>query len=448
MSSSLNDSDNHREPHYHEESSEEAEKSYRRWFDGNKCGLKSCNSELRPDHACVVLVTNESKRRQQAKSKKPPAIDWVKNGRLAIHRECFDQVNDNENGKLSSRAEKNLFRASLPTAEFFDDASTVQQKAAETAKLFWFVSGKSKKPSPCVVAFTGAGISSSAGIPTYRGSDGIDTKEAMKHATNEKDNEEEEEEGAPYSNLKPTATHRILAKLEKQGWLSYIASQNCDNLHGKAGTSRDKLTELHGNIFIEYCSDCHKEYERPYEVDAYSTDCYKENYYVKCGHCGFGHFTGRRCSVHGCQGKLKDTIVNFGDPLHNQVLGGLSKATGNFLAADICLAMGSSLSVSPANMLVTLPHFLVVVNLQSTDQDNDAHVRVWGESDQFMECLSREMRNGPSTETPEAVVVKGKHKRDWEELKAEIEYSKEQETIQEAVAKNISRQSKRKKRRG
>ncbi len=73
------------------------------------------------------------------------------------------------------------------------------------------------------------------------------------------------------------------------------------------------MTDLHGNVFVEYCEKCKTEYERDYEVDAFSTDCYAERWYVKCGNCQHNHYTGRHCSEKGCRGKLRDTIVNFGE---------------------------------------------------------------------------------------------------------------------------------------
>ena len=292
-----------------------------------------------------------------------------------------------------------------------------------------------------VVAFTGAGISATAGIPTYRGTNGLDTKQELKHSVTNEDSVEENEE-TPYTQLVPTLTHGALAKLEQMKWLSHIASQNCDNLHRKAGTSPECLSELHGNIFIEYCSKCKTEYERDYEVDAYSTDCHKEPYYKKCRHCGFGHYTGRYCAVPGCRGKLRDTIVNFGDPLFDTTLGGLSKASGRFLAADICLALGSSLSVSPANALIDLPHFLVVVNLQPTDADDQADIRVWAETDQFFTYLMNELAKGPplSTSSHFTAILQKKQRAtggdattlSWQELKECIEHSREQESLEMA----------------
>lgn len=41
-----------------------------------------------------------------------------------------------------------------------------------------------------------------------------------------------------------------------------VITQNCDGLHGKAGTSDDILYELHGNVFVEYCEKCEKSYKR------------------------------------------------------------------------------------------------------------------------------------------------------------------------------------------
>jgi NAD-dependent SIR2 family protein deacetylase len=52
--------------------------------------------------------------------------------------------------------------------------------------------------------------------------------------------------------LKPTSTHKLLTQLSEENILKYIITQNCDNLHMKSGTPKDKLSELHGNVFVEY----------------------------------------------------------------------------------------------------------------------------------------------------------------------------------------------------
>lgn len=162
-----------------------------------------------------------------------------------------------------------------------------------------------------VVVFTGAGVSAAAGIPTYRGVTGIDTQSElaasqgvcmracvcgaiarMLHHTpvyvlvggvsahdasaEEDDEDEDEDEGTDYTLLQPTLTHKTIAELTREGVVRYTVTQNCDDLHAKGGLPRDRLTELHGNVFVEFCELCEEEYVRDYAVDAYSTDCHAE----------------------------------------------------------------------------------------------------------------------------------------------------------------------------
>lgn len=95
-----------------------------------------------------------------------------------------------------------------------------------------------------------------------------------------------------YCKLKPTFAHTAITQLHKLGKMHGLFTQNCDNLHTIALTPRDITSDLHGNVFREYCEKCFKEYERDYTVDVYSTECYKETWYVKCGTCGWNHYTG------------------------------------------------------------------------------------------------------------------------------------------------------------
>ena len=75
-----------------------------------------------------------------------------------------------------------------------------------------------------------------------------------------------------YKALRPTFTHRALAKLNNVNKMDYCITQNCDDLHASGGFPRNCLSELHGNVFCEYCEDCSTEYVRDFEVDAWSTD--------------------------------------------------------------------------------------------------------------------------------------------------------------------------------
>merc|ERR550532_1657134 len=97
------------------------------------------------------------------------------------------------------------------------------------------------------VVFTGAGISTSAGIPDFRGPDGKWTREAQgKKAL----------AGVQAVQAYPTLTHMSLVELYKQGTLKYVISQNCDGLHRRSGLPAAAISELHGNGNVEICEDC------------------------------------------------------------------------------------------------------------------------------------------------------------------------------------------------
>ena len=92
------------------------------------------------------------------------------------------------------------------------------------------------------------------------------------------------------------------------GYLKYIISQNGDGLHGLSGIDTDKISELHGNVFKEYCEKCGKMVDRKFYVmddigsqyfeeteDFGSSVIKKPRHARKCDHCGLSHRTGRRC---------------------------------------------------------------------------------------------------------------------------------------------------------
>ncbi|KAK1623678.1 NAD-dependent deacetylase sirtuin-7 [Colletotrichum phormii] len=228
------------------------------------------------------------------------------------------------------------------------------------------------KKSKHFIAFTGAGISTSAGIPDFRGPEGAWTLRAQGR----------QRTGKTTSTLQtiPTKTHMALVELQDRGILKYLVSQNCDGLHRKSGILPEKSSELHGNSNREYCKDCGKEYLRDFRAVAT---------YEKTVH---DHRTGRKCAV--CNGTLLDTIINFGEYLPAEPL---ALARSNARKADLCLALGSSLTVPPA---CTIPDTvgkkkrtktnpaggtLVICNLQSTPLDHlSESLRVWATTDDLM----------------------------------------------------------------
>ena len=122
-----------------------------------------------------------------------------------------------------------------------------------------------------IVVLTGAGISTSAGIPDFRGPDGVWTKHPDQMQVYDIDAFLTDKEAREYSwrwqkespvwNAKPGKAHYALVDLEKAGMLSLIATQNFDALHEKAGNSPSKIVNLHGTIGTSHCMKCHAKYD-------------------------------------------------------------------------------------------------------------------------------------------------------------------------------------------
>ena len=151
-----------------------------------------------------------------------------------------------------------------------------------------------------------------------------------------------------------------------------------DGLHRKSGIPAANISELHGNTNLEVCEDCGREYLRDHRVRVAA----------KCKE----HRTGRKCESPGCPGFLKDTIINFGEKLNANLV---ELGQENCLNADLCLAMGSSLRVYPANgMPVATTNNggqLVIINLQKTTSDPYATLVIHGKCDDVMKIVMQKL---------------------------------------------------------
>ncbi|KAH8890143.1 NAD-dependent deacetylase sirtuin-7 [Thozetella sp. PMI_491] len=215
-----------------------------------------------------------------------------------------------------------------------------------------------------MIAFTGAGISTTAGIPDFRGPEGVWTLKAQ--------GRDRDIKAANTLQAIPTPTHMALVELQNRGILKYLISQNCDGLHRKSGILPDKISELHGNSNREYCKDCGKEYIRDFRAVSKYEKSIRD------------HRTGRKCAL--CGGALLDSIINFGENLWEK---DLTLARQHSRKADLCLALGSSLTVTPANEMPETVGLrkgasLAICNLQDTPIDNLADVRVHSDTDGLM----------------------------------------------------------------
>lgn len=103
------------------------------------------------------------------------------------------------------------------------------------------------------------------------------------------------------------------------------------------------------------------------------------------------HRTGRKCAL--CGGVLLDTIINFYEQLP---VVPLKRARQHAKKADLCLALGSSLTIPPA---CTIPETvgdsrkatLVICNLQSTPLDDKAGLKIFAKSDDLMERVMQKL---------------------------------------------------------
>ena len=206
-----------------------------------------------------------------------------------------------------------------------------------------------------IVFFGGAGVSTESGIPDFRSEDGLYRQhydvppEVMLSHTYFMTHPESffrfYREKMLVLDAQPNRAHKALAKLEREGKLSAVVTQNIDGLHQKAGSKT--VYELHGSILRNYCMQCGKFY--PVQAIAESDGV-------------------PRCS---CGGMIKPDVVLYEEALDEQVVNGAIRAIRE---ADLLIVGGTSLAVYPAAGLI---HYyrgsqLVMINRSPTPADHKA----------------------------------------------------------------------------
>jgi NAD-dependent deacetylase len=211
----------------------------------------------------------------------------------------------------------------------------------------------------CMVAFTGAGISTESGIPDYRSPGGIWTKFRPIDfgdfiASAEARRETWRRKFASHETLQkatPNAGHRALARLVEKGKMAAVVTQNIDGLHQASGVPDAKVIELHGNATYAACLDCRKRYELDWVREIFAVD---ERLPI-CTACG---------------GIIKTATISFGQSMPEAEMERAREVT---MAADLFIVLGSSLVVYPAAgfpiMAKRNGSRLVIVNREPTDQD-------------------------------------------------------------------------------
>jgi len=209
-----------------------------------------------------------------------------------------------------------------------------------------------------ILIFTGAGISTASGIPDYRGPQGVwNTRRPIDYADFMGSIEVRREawrikmDGwVEFATVQPNIAHHAVVELEGAGKIEAVVTQNIDGLHAAAGTSAERLIEIHGTGRLIACQSCGERTDPGPHFDRFRE-------------------TGEPPTCH-CGGILKSATISFGQNLDPD---DLNKARLAASSSDLVMALGSSLVVYPAADIPLhgaaggAPY--VIVNRGPTDHD-------------------------------------------------------------------------------
>ncbi len=219
-----------------------------------------------------------------------------------------------------------------------------------------------------VCFFTGAGISTHSGIPDFRSPGGIWSQYRIveyseflsSEAARREDWDRRFHMAELFAKAKPNAAHAFIADLIAQGRANGVITQNIDGLHQRAGVSDDHMVEFHGTGAHAHCLSCGKRHE----VDDVERHIDETDHIPNCE----------------CGGLIKAAVISFGEnlPAHN-----IERAQSLIEAADLVIAIGSSLQVWPASGLLELAlarnTTLIIINRDETPFDGSAHLVLRGD---------------------------------------------------------------------
>lgn len=208
-----------------------------------------------------------------------------------------------------------------------------------------------------IVFFGGAGVSTESGIPDFRSESGLynavrqygySPEDILSHSFFMHKPEvffEYYRQNLVLKGVEPNRAHYALAKLEQQGKLTAVITQNIDGLHTLAGSK--SVYELHGTIYKNHCMRCGKAFALN-DIDP-----------------------GQKVPKCSCGGTIKPDVVLYEEGLEEAVIMG---AIGHISRADMLIVGGTSLAVYPANTLIDYycGNKLVLINKSTTPYDNRA----------------------------------------------------------------------------
>ncbi len=213
-----------------------------------------------------------------------------------------------------------------------------------------------------IVFLGGAGVSTESGIPDFRSGDGIYNQDSglayrpvdvishsffMEHPEEFYDFYKRK---LLYPGALPNKAHKALTRLERQGKLMAIITQNIDKLHQDAGSK--KTIELHGSVFRNHCMECGKKFKMEYVLEADGVP--------HCDRCG---------------GMIRPDITLYEENLEHDKVDAAIKALKK---CDLLIIGGTSLTVYPAATFVQFikHNKVVIINKSSTYLDLSAMLTI------------------------------------------------------------------------
>ena len=256
------------------------------------------------------------------------------------------------------------------------------------------------------LVLTGAGISTSSGIPDYRDSEGVRRGKAPMMYQEFLATPQARRRywaramlGWPRVRIaQPNKAHLALAALQQRERISGLITQNVDTLHDQAG-SHDVI-ELHGSLHRVLCLDCQLRSQR----DAIQRQMEIDNPYLAQVHAVQApdgdtlldpaleeHFQVPRCPH--CDGeRLKPDVVFFGE---NVAPATAARAMAAVEHAEGLLVVGSSLMAYSAFRLckavVEQGKPVIAINLGKTRGDDLLQVKIEAECERLLPLLAERL---------------------------------------------------------
>lgn len=281
----------------------------------------------------------------------------------------------------------------------------VPQSAAIAPECIDILLAFIKQHSGSLMVLTGAGVSTESGIPDYRsemvGLYARTDKRPTTHLEFMKNEIVRQRYWARsytawnnFSKLEPNLTHKLLANLENNHIINWLATQNVDYLHTKAGSQR--ITEMHGNLYRVKCTQCEntlsrvKMQERMQILNPKWNEMSSEmapDGDVTVDNALTQSFKIPKCLK--CNGALKTDVIFFGDNMPKQrvdlIENKIKHCTG-------LLVLGSSLQVFSAyRVILQAKQYKLqigIVNIGNTRADRSAEFKISGKCSEALERMT------------------------------------------------------------